>query len=226
MSRQLKKIVTALACAAVIPQMAHAAATCVLKGDTVQLQDEKSSGDMKKRNGRDCAPSVALSSIQESINTTGTKLLSPSVLTNTDKLALPDPKIAQAAYEEKKAVEKAELEAKKAAELAALEEKKRREQVWSIKRSDGTLRKTLERWAREANAKMPSNAPNKYVIVWDVPKKFDAAIETNFIGTFDDAVLSMMKSLLISDYALSACFYENLVVRIIRNGDTQSCEVQ
>lgn len=78
--------------------------------------------------------------------------------------------------------------------------------VWSIKKSDGSIFKALDRWAKEV----------KWQLQWETDKKdFPVMFEAAYPGKFEDAILGVVTSLQNSQYPLRACFYNNNAVRVI-----------
>lgn len=80
---------------------------------------------------------------------------------------------------------------------------------WAIRSSDGTLSKTLARWAQ-------GNTPP---IAWEADKDFPALAAT-YSGTYLEAIEQVMQDTARSQFPLHACVYDN-VVRVLHT--SQSC---
>lgn len=90
-------------------------------------------------------------------------------------------------------------------------------QVWEVKVSDVTLRRTLQRWARQAG----------WQVSWEVKIDYPVQLEAVYRGSFDSAVEHFTNALRGSDYPLAACFYDgNHVVRVMHFGDMKTCDSQ
>lgn len=108
--------------------------------------------------------------------------------------------VAASSSEEKPALQTVEIEAVKP---------KAPEQVWEIRKTDGTLYGTLSRWSQRAN----------WQLIYDTEgNDFPIELEASFTGDFESAVLGVMQSLEYSKYPVRACTWDNKpkpVVRII-----------
>lgn len=77
---------------------------------------------------------------------------------------------------------------------------------WAMSTTDRYVRVTLQRWAKEAG----------YQLVWDVNQDIEVAVDTSFPGTFEEVLLTVLKSLSISDFPVEAVIYQNKVIRIVK----------
>jgi hypothetical protein len=80
--------------------------------------------------------------------------------------------------------------------------------VWAIRPEDGTVRQTLIRWAKTAGWAFSSN-------LWTVPVDIPVIASATFNGNFKKAVQELMTATELGDTPVQACFYENLVIRVV-----------
>jgi hypothetical protein len=78
--------------------------------------------------------------------------------------------------------------------------------LWELDPRDGSLKRALSKWASAAG----------WQLAWESPHDFPVAMYARLEGSFEDAVVSVSKSLKASDHPLRVVFYEgNRVVRVI-----------
>ena len=84
-------------------------------------------------------------------------------------------------------------------------------QEWKITSADKNVRTLLERWSKEAKEA-------RYQILWEVPRDLELGAITSVSGTFEDALDSVLLSLVDSEYPIEAVMYDgNNVVRIVKH---------
>lgn len=81
-----------------------------------------------------------------------------------------------------------------------------RTQEFKIQLGDVYVSRALARWGQEAG----------WRVIWDAPNDFPVAAEAQIRGTFREAIGNVMTSLAKTDFPVSAVFYQNNVVRIVR----------
>lgn len=81
---------------------------------------------------------------------------------------------------------------------------------WTVNPADGSLARSLGRWARQAN--MP--------VIWEADRELPALL-ASYRGTFMAALEQLMIDSGNSAYPVHACIYDNLV-RVIQ--DAQACK--
>ncbi|MFJ3057603.1 toxin co-regulated pilus biosynthesis Q family protein [Herbaspirillum sp. NPDC087042] len=79
-------------------------------------------------------------------------------------------------------------------------------QQWQVRRADVSVRRMLQRWAREAG----------WQLVWDAPRDFPVDTELQLSGRIEQVVSAVVESLAITDYPVQARI--NSELRIIRIG--------
>lgn len=80
--------------------------------------------------------------------------------------------------------------------------------TFSVGPRDGTMRETLERWARQANWDFGSE---HWAVDVDIPIVGSAQFDTSF----EQAVRSLVASSELGDRPLQPCFYSNRVLRVV-----------
>jgi len=89
---------------------------------------------------------------------------------------------------------------------------------WELRANDVKLSTALERWARDAGWRM----------TWEAERDFDLVLQASFGGTFEQALNTVLRAYVISDFPLQACLHEdhdgNRAVRIFRFGEHQTCD--
>lgn len=80
--------------------------------------------------------------------------------------------------------------------------------IWAIRPEDGTVRQTLVRWAKTAGWSFSSN-------LWTVPVDIPVIASATFNGEFKKAVQDLMAATELGDTPVQACFYENMVIRVV-----------
>jgi len=78
--------------------------------------------------------------------------------------------------------------------------------VFDVRRTDGTLRNTVQRWAKSAG----------WQPFWQVERDFVAEAGAPLGTEFRGAIRSLMSATSGSDIEVKACFHSNFVVRIVR----------
>lgn len=80
---------------------------------------------------------------------------------------------------------------------------------WQMRSSDGSVRNTLERWAKEAG----------WQFVWDAPADFTIDATATIHGTLEDALRQVVKALAGSRVPIQIVMYKrNRVLRVIAKG--------
>ena len=89
---------------------------------------------------------------------------------------------------------------------------------WELRANDVKLSAALERWARDAGWRM----------TWEAERDFDLVLQASFGGTFEQALNTVLRAYVISDFPLQACLHEdhdgNRAVRIFRFGEHKTCD--
>ena len=79
--------------------------------------------------------------------------------------------------------------------------------VWSVRRTDGSVRRMLHRWAAGAGWQM----------IWEAQRDFPVETDFQINGSFHQAVSLVMESLATSDFPLQASLNSHLkIVRITK----------
>jgi hypothetical protein len=84
--------------------------------------------------------------------------------------------------------------------------------IWRVQPFDHNVREILSRWSSEAG----------WQLSWEVQNDVELHATASFQGTFEEALEQFLSSLQGSDYPLSACTYDNRVVRVVTS--TLTCE--
>lgn len=83
-------------------------------------------------------------------------------------------------------------------------------QQWKITNADKNVRILLERWSKEAKEA-------RYQIIWEIPRDLELGAIATVSGTFEDALESVLISLVDSEYPIEALMYDNNAVRIVKH---------
>lgn len=94
---------------------------------------------------------------------------------------------------------------KPATQINPSEEAAKATRIWRVKATDRNVREILSRWSTEAG----------WQLSWEVPNDVELHATASFQGSFEDALEQLLNSLQGSDYPLSACTYDNHVVRVV-----------
>ena len=78
--------------------------------------------------------------------------------------------------------------------------------LWVVRASDKTIRRTLNRWAKDAG----------YSVVWGVLQDISIDTDATFSGSFEDAVQSVLEAISASEFPVEAVVYDNKVIRIVK----------
>jgi hypothetical protein len=84
--------------------------------------------------------------------------------------------------------------------------------IWRVQPTDRNVREILSRWTAAAG----------WQLSWEVQNDVELHATASFQGTFEEALEQLLGSLQGSDYPLSACTYDNRVVRVVTSNLT--CE--
>lgn len=80
--------------------------------------------------------------------------------------------------------------------------------TWRVTVADRSIRAALERWTKEAG----------YQLFWEFPEDLEQSGHLEFTATFDDALLSLMKTNQASGYSTEAIIYDdNKAVRVVKH---------
>jgi len=80
--------------------------------------------------------------------------------------------------------------------------------IFVVQPSDGTLRHTISRWAKQADWTF---GPEHWAVDVDIP----ISARAEFAGSFVEAVQYLLASTELADRPLQPCFYTNQVVRVV-----------
>ena len=84
-------------------------------------------------------------------------------------------------------------------------------QEWKVTSADKDVRSLLDRWSKEAKEA-------RYQILWEVPRDLELGAIATVSGTFEDALDSVLLSLVDAEYPIEAVMYDgNNVVRIVKH---------
>jgi hypothetical protein len=86
------------------------------------------------------------------------------------------------------------------------------QRIWRVEATDSNVREILQRWSTEGG----------WQLSWEVQNDVELHATASFQGTFEEALEQLLSSLQGSDYPLSACTYDNRVVRIVTS--TLTCD--